>query len=105
MSARAPVSTAPAPTSAATPKGTSMVAEAAVPAGSELPSRQMFFWMFRFLTPVKWQVFLAALYLAGFCAAEVLTVRQSGVAVDDIKALQASRLAADAGENGGTAAT
>lgn len=44
--------------------------------------------MFSFLRPVRIQVTLACLYLALFCAIEVLTVRQSGRAVDDIRALQ-----------------
>ncbi|HEX8911600.1 MAG TPA: ABC transporter ATP-binding protein, partial [Humisphaera sp.] len=43
--------------------------------------------MFSFLAPVKPQVAVACFYLAAVCGAEVLTVRQSGRAVDDIKAL------------------
>ncbi|MDB5296284.1 MAG: hypothetical protein JWO31_2267, partial [Phycisphaerales bacterium] len=45
-------------------------------AAAAMTSRQLFFWMFRFLKPVKWQVGLACFYLAGFCAFEVLAVRQ-----------------------------
>ncbi len=41
--------------------------------------------MFRFLRPVKWQVFLACFYLTGAVAAEVLSVKQTGRAADAIQ--------------------
>jgi len=59
----------------------------------ELPARFLLRWMFGFLKPVRRNVILACCYLAAFCAVEVLTVRQGGNAVDDIKALQVARLA------------
>lgn len=44
-------------------------------------------WMFRFIRPVKGLAFIACLYLALGVAAEVLTTRQIGQAVDHIKNL------------------
>src|SRR6266567_2785175 len=51
--------------------------------------RELFVWMFSFLRPVRLQVALAGAFLAVLCGVEILTVNQSGWAIDDIKALQA----------------
>ena len=48
------------------------------PDAKAVTNRQLLAWMFEFLSPVKPQVFFACLWLALFCAVEVLTVRQSG---------------------------
>ena len=52
-----------------------------------MSSGELLRWMFSFLLPVKGNVLLACLYLALFCAVEVLTVRQSGIAVSHLQKL------------------
>jgi ABC-type multidrug transport system fused ATPase/permease subunit len=53
----------------------------------KLASRDLLRWMFAFLRPVKLLCATACLYLTGAIAAEVLTTRQMGNAVDHIKDL------------------
>ena len=64
-------------------------------ASASLTNRQLLAWMFSFLRPVAGHVVLACFYLALFCASEVLTVRQSGRAVDALKELQFTRASAE----------
>jgi ATP-binding cassette subfamily B protein len=64
--------------------------DAAASTSDAMSSSALFAWMFSFLRPVKGHVLLACAYLAAFCATEVLTVRQGGRAVDDIKLLAPS---------------
>lgn len=87
-------STSSSPSSSVSP--VSDVAAPAPPDPRSVTGRYLFAWMFRFLKPVKWQVFAAAAYLAAVCGLEILTVNQSGRAVDDIKALALSRSEAQA---------
>src|SRR5678816_3015233 len=68
-----------------------MVAEPTTPDPQSITGRQLFVWMFSFLRPVKAQVAMAAFYLAAVCGVEILTVNQSGHAIDDLKALSAAR--------------
>src|SRR5439155_10705278 len=51
-------------------------------------NRQLLFWMFRFLAPVKPLVFLACFYLAAAVGIEQLAVLQSGNIVDHISQLR-----------------
>jgi ATP-binding cassette, subfamily B, multidrug efflux pump len=53
----------------------------------KMTTGQLLRWMFSFLLPVKGNVLLACLYLALFCTVEVLTVRQSGIAVSHMQKL------------------
>ncbi len=52
-----------------------------------MTNRQLVWWMFKFLAPVKPLVFLACFYLAAFVGCELLAVRQTGQAIDHIKLL------------------
>ncbi len=54
---------------------------------AKLANRKLLRWMFAFLRPVKMLCFIACLYLAAAIAAEVLTTRQMGNAIDHIKDL------------------
>ena len=54
---------------------------------AKLANRKLLRWMFAFLRPVKMICFIACLYLAAAIAAEVLTTRQMGNAIDHIKDL------------------
>jgi ATP-binding cassette subfamily B protein len=99
----------PSPTPPAVPPAAAAPPASAIPPDPRsVTGRQLLAWMFRFLRPVKWQVVVAALYLAAVCGVEILTVNQSGRAVDDIKALalgEADARAADAAKvAAGTAA-
>src|SRR5262249_32957121 len=61
-----------------------------LPAGvsaETLDNRALLRWMFRFISPVKGLALIACLYTAFGVAAEVLTTRQIGQAVDHIKNL------------------
>jgi ATP-binding cassette subfamily B protein len=51
----------------------------------ELSNRQLLRWMFRFLKPVKFEAFLACLYLSLFIACEIFVTSYFGRAVDQIK--------------------
>src|SRR5439155_19018177 len=51
-------------------------------------NRELLFWMFRFLAPVKPLVFLACFYLAAAVGIEQLAVLQSGNVVDHISQLR-----------------
>ena len=52
--------------------------------GKTKSNRQLLFWMFRFLSPVKPLAFLACFYLAAGVALEQLAVLQTGKVVDHI---------------------
>ncbi len=52
-----------------------------------MTDRQLFFWMFGFLRPVKMLVFLACLWLALWVSMEVLANRQAGETINHIKHL------------------
>ena len=54
------------------------------PAGA-MSTRQLLGWMFQFLSPVKTLVVICAIYLVAVVAIDVLTNRQAGQAVDQIK--------------------
>jgi ATP-binding cassette subfamily B protein len=56
----------------------------------EADNRALLKWMFRFLRPVKGLAAICAIYVAFGVGAEVLTVQQTGTAVDHIKDLHAS---------------
>lgn len=69
---------------AAKPNGDS--ADPAVLAlSSGVTNRRLTVWMFGFLKPAKFLIFLACLYLAAWVTAEVLAVRQTGVAMYQIQ--------------------
>ncbi len=53
----------------------------------QLTNRQLFRWMFRFIRPVTGYLSLSAFYLAAGILTEVLTTKQQGSAIDQIKAL------------------
>ena len=55
------------------------------PPPPELSNRQLLRWMFRFLKPVKFEAFLACLYLSLFIACEIFVTSYFGRAVDQIK--------------------
>ena len=55
--------------------------------GASMTNRQLVWWMFKFLAPVKPLVFLACFYLSAFIGCELLAVRQTGQAIDHIKLL------------------
>ena len=52
-----------------------------------LDDRTLLRWMFQFIRPVKGYALVSCIYLALGVAAEVFTTRQTGQAVDQIKAL------------------
>ncbi len=83
-SAAADASAKAAPKRALSPAAAALAARV-----DAMPSRELLAWMFGFLSPVKPQVFFASLWLALCCGAEVLTLRQSGIAVDSIQRLRA----------------
>ena len=58
-----------------------------VPGLNEVTNVQLLRWMFSFLKPVKPLAFIACLYLAAWVGTEVLAVRQSGIAVNQIQIL------------------
>jgi ABC-type multidrug transport system fused ATPase/permease subunit len=58
--------------------------------GASMTNRQLVWWMFKFLAPVKPLVFLACFYLTAFVGCELLAVRQTGQAIDHIKLLAVS---------------
>jgi ABC-type multidrug transport system fused ATPase/permease subunit len=60
---------------------------AVLPDVSAISNRALLAWMFRFLRPVKAQVFFACSYLALAVGAEVLAVKQTGRAADLIQRL------------------
>jgi ABC-type multidrug transport system fused ATPase/permease subunit len=62
-----------------------------------MTNRQLVVWMFGFLRPVKPLVFLACLYLSLWVGAEVMAVRQSGMAVNQIGTLHQSSALTNAG--------
>src|SRR5690606_706574 len=62
--------------------------------GPPVSNRFLLKWMFTFLRPVRGMVILSALFLAGYVGAEVLTVRQTAAAVNQIKALRSGDSAA-----------
>jgi ATP-binding cassette subfamily B protein len=53
-------------------------------------NRQLLLWMFKFLSPVKPQVFFACLWLGLAGAIEVLSTRQSGIAIDCIRLIHSA---------------
>lgn len=60
------------------------------PALPGVDNRALLKWMFRFLRPVKGMAVICAIYVAFGVGAEVLTVQQTGAAIDHIKDLHAS---------------
>lgn len=64
---------------------------------SNISNKQLLFWMFRFLKPVIPTACLAGLFLVLFVGAEIMTVRQSGRAIDLIRHLHTSDVATSAG--------
>jgi ATP-binding cassette subfamily B protein len=58
-----------------------------------MTNRQLVWWMFRFLAPVKPLVFMACFYLAAFVGCELAAVAKTGHAIDHIKVLTVSRQA------------
>ncbi len=60
--------------------------------------------MFGFLSPVKPQVFFASLWLALAGVVEVLSTRQSGIAVDCIRLIHSAAQRPDSGTGSGAAA-
>jgi ABC-type multidrug transport system fused ATPase/permease subunit len=70
---------------------------AALAASSDLPSRQLLKWMFRFIRPVLGLALIACFYLTGWVIVEVLSSRQAGITVNFIKTLHTSQSAAGEG--------
>ncbi len=58
-----------------------------MPDAYAVPQRLLLAWMFRFLRPVRWHVFVACTYLVLGVVAEVLAVRQTGRAANFIQTL------------------
>lgn len=81
----------PAPTAATPPSPTTGNAAPTV------SSLDLVRWMFRFLKPVKWLILAAASFLTLFVIAEVLTVRTTGAAIDQIKLMHLSPAARSEG--------
>ncbi len=61
-----------------------------LPDPKSVTNRQLLVWMFKFLRPVKPQAFFACLWLALAGTVEVLSTRQSGIAVDCIRLLHSA---------------
>ncbi|MEA2710343.1 MAG: hypothetical protein QOF78_2944 [Phycisphaerales bacterium] len=55
--------------------------------GKSMSNRQLVWWMFKFLTPVKPLVVLACFYLTSYIAIELAVVAKVGQAIDHIKLL------------------
>ena len=81
------------PAEAGRPGAQSAVSVVARDAAS-MSNPQLLRWMFRFLAPVKPLIFLACFYLASYVGMELLTVRQTGQAIDHIKHLTGGQSAA-----------
>ena len=74
------------PSVGAAPVGSSLQAIESI--AKHKSNRELLFWMFRFLAPVKPLVFLACFYLAAAVGIEQLAVLQSGNVVDHISQLR-----------------
>jgi ATP-binding cassette subfamily B protein len=57
---------------------------------AHMTNRQLVWWMFQFLSPVKPLVALAGFYVAAYVGLELLAVRQTGQAIDHIRHLTVS---------------
>lgn len=81
------VADTPAARAKALPRTSASASAVASPAISSLGLLR---WMFGFLKPVRWLVLASATFLAAYVIAEVLTVRTTGAAIDQIKAMHLS---------------
>jgi ATP-binding cassette, subfamily B, multidrug efflux pump len=83
----APADGAGAASPAAPAAGVASPAEAIESIGKSMTNRQLVWWMFRFLAPVKPLVLLACFYLTAYVAVELTVVDKIGQAIDHIKLL------------------